>query len=55
VYIAEEEELQALIKESIHEEIEAFLKGLNTKTISEKLSLIEAAQYLGVSKSAIYK
>jgi excisionase family DNA binding protein len=55
VYIAEKEELQALIKESIHEEIETFLKGLNTKNISERLSLIEAAQYLGVSKSPLYK
>jgi len=55
VYIAEKEELQALIKESIHEEIEAFLKGLNQKTIPERLSLVEAAQYLGVSKSYMYK
>lgn len=47
VYIAEKEELQALIKESIHEEIESFLKGLNQKTIPERLSLVEAAQYLG--------
>lgn len=44
-----------MIKESIHEEIEAFLKGLNQKTIPERLSLIEAAQYLGVSKSYMYK
>ena len=55
VYIAEKEELQKLIKESIHEEIETFLKGLNQKTIPERLSLPEAAQYLGVSKSAMYK
>src|SRR5450759_5440911 len=55
VYIAEKEELQELIKESIHEEIEAFLKGLNQKTIPERLSLVEAAQYLGVSKSYMYK
>jgi len=55
VYIAEKEELQALIKESIHEEIEDFLKGLNQKTIPERLSLEEAAQYLGVSKSYMYK
>ena len=55
VYIAEKEELQALIKESIHEEIEAFLKGLNQKTIPERLSLVEAALYLGVSKSTLYK
>lgn len=55
VYIAEKEELQALIKESIHEEIESFLKGLNQKTIPERLSLIEASQYLGLSKSQMYK
>lgn len=55
VYIAEKEELQALIKESIHEEIDAFLKGLNQKTIPERLNLIEAAQYLGVSKGRMYQ
>lgn len=55
VYIAEKEELQELIRESIHEEIQSFLKGLNQKTIPERLSLTEAAQYLGVSKSYMYK
>jgi len=55
VYIAEKEELMELIKESIHEEIQTFLKGLNQKTIPERFSLVEAAQYLGVSKSAMYK
>jgi excisionase family DNA binding protein len=55
VYIAEKEELQALIRESIHEEIQSFLKGLNQKVIPERLSLLEAAQYLGVSKSYMYK
>lgn len=55
VYIAEKEELQELIKESIHEEIQSFLKRLNQKTIPERLSLVEAAQYLGVSKSNMYK
>lgn len=55
VYIAEKEELQELIKESIHEKIQTFLKGLNQKTIPERLSLIEAAQYLVVSKSYMYK
>ena len=54
VYIAEKEELQALIKESIHEEIEAFLKGLNHKTIPERMNLAETAQYLGVSKQTMY-
>ena len=49
------EELQELIKESIHDEIHFFLKGLNQKTIPERLSLGEAAQYLGVSKSHMYK
>ena len=38
-----EQRLKELIKESIHEEIEAFLKGLNQKTIPERLSLHEAA------------
>jgi len=55
LYIAEKEELQALIKESIHDEIEAFLKGLKQKTIPERLSLTDAAQYLGVRKSTMYK
>lgn len=55
VYIAEKEELQELVKECIHEEIETFLKGLNQKTIPERLSLVEAAQYLGVSKSTMYQ
>jgi len=55
VYIAEKEELQELIKESIHEEIETFLKGLKQKTIPERLSLVEAAHYLGVSKSTMYQ
>lgn len=54
VYIAEKEELQTLIKDSIHEEIEAFLKGLNHKTIPERMSLAETAQYLGVSKQTMY-
>lgn len=53
-YIAEKEELQALIKDSIHEEIEAFLKGLNHKTIPERMSLSETALYLGVSKQTMY-
>ena len=44
------EELQALIKESIHEEIESILKGFNQKPIPERLSLSEAAQYLGITK-----
>jgi len=54
VYIAEKEELQALIKDSIHDEIEAFLKGLNHKTTPERMSLSETAQYLGVSKQTMY-
>jgi excisionase family DNA binding protein len=44
-----------MIKESIHEEIETFLKGLNQKTIPERMNLVETAQYLGVSKSYMYK
>jgi excisionase family DNA binding protein len=55
VYIAEKEELQELIKEAIHEEIETFLQGLNQKTIPERMNLVEAAQYLGVRKSTMYK
>lgn len=55
VYIAEKEELQELIRESIRQEIETFLKGINQKTIPERLSLVEAAQYLGVSKSTMYR
>lgn len=55
VYIAEKEELQELVKECIHEEIEIFLKGLNQKIIPERLSLLEAAEYLRVSKSTMYK
>jgi excisionase family DNA binding protein len=54
VYIAEKDEFQALIKESIHEEIETLLKGLNQKTIPDRLSLLEASKYLGVSKSTMY-
>jgi excisionase family DNA binding protein len=49
------EELQELIRVSIHEEIQGFLKGLSQKPVPERLSLIEAAQYLGVSKSYMYK
>ena len=54
VYQAGKPSKMYIIKESIHEEIETFLKGLNQKTIPERLSLIEAAQYLGVSKSTMY-
>lgn len=49
------EELQTLIRETIYNEMSTFLKGLNQRTIPERLSLIEAAQYLGVSKSYMYK
>jgi excisionase family DNA binding protein len=49
------EEFQELIRESIHDEFQSFLQGLNQKTIQERLSLGEAAQYLGVSKSQMYK
>ena len=45
VYIAEEEELKALIKGCIHEEIESILNGLNQqKTVPERLNLVEAAE-----------
>jgi predicted house-cleaning noncanonical NTP pyrophosphatase (MazG superfamily) len=43
--IAEKEDLQALIKESIHEEIQSLLKGLYQKTIPERMNVVEAAQY----------
>jgi excisionase family DNA binding protein len=55
LFIAEKEELQALIKESIHEELEALLKTLSQKEVPDKLSLIDAQQYLNLSKSKLYK
>jgi excisionase family DNA binding protein len=55
VYIAIKEELQSIIKESIHEEIETILKRLDQKTIPERMNLADTAQYLGVSKSSMYK
>jgi excisionase family DNA binding protein len=54
LYVAEKEELQQLIKECIHEEIQVILQSINQKTLPERLSLVEAAQYLGVSKSTMY-
>jgi len=54
VYIAEKEELQALIKESVREEVESILKELSQKPLPERLSLAEAAQYLGITKSTMY-
>ena len=55
VYIAEKEELQELVRESIHQEIEAFMKSLNQKTTPDRLSLAEAGQYLRITKSTMYK
>jgi excisionase family DNA binding protein len=53
-YIAEKEELQTLIKESIREEIESILKGLNQKSLPERINLQEAVEYLGVTKATMY-
>jgi len=56
VYIAEEEELKALIRGCTREEIESILQGMTQKeTVPERLNLQEASEYLGVSKSYIYK
>jgi excisionase family DNA binding protein len=54
VYIAEKEELQTLIKECIHVEMESILKELNQKSLPERLNLQEAAEYLGVTKATMY-
>jgi len=56
VYIAEEEELKALVRSCIREEIESILQGMNQQEpVPERINLIEAAQYLGVKKSTMYK
>lgn len=56
VYIAEEEELKALIRSCIREEIESILQGMHQqKIVPERLGLQDAAEYLGVSKSQMYK
>ena len=55
VYIAEKEELQELIKESIREEIKSIMHDLTHKPISERISFEEAQNYLNLSKSKIYK
>ena len=44
VYIAEKEELEELIRESVRQEIGAFLKSMNQKTTPDRLTLSEAAQ-----------
>jgi excisionase family DNA binding protein len=55
VYIAEKEELEELVRESVRHEIESLMKTLNQKTTPERLTLAETAQYLGVHKSTMYK
>jgi excisionase family DNA binding protein len=55
VYIADDEELKALIRDSIKEEIGHILKDLYQKPIPERMNLPDAAQYLGVSKGRMYK
>lgn len=54
-YIAEKEELQALIKECIHEQLEAIMKEINKSLLSERLNIIESAKYFGVGKATLYK
>lgn len=55
VYIAEKEELQELVRESIHWEIETFLKSVNQEKTPERLSLVDAARYMGIKRSTMYK
>lgn len=55
VYIAEKEELEELVRESVRQEIGAFLKSMNQKTTPDRLTLSEAAQYIGVKRSTMYK
>jgi excisionase family DNA binding protein len=50
------EELQAFIKGCIREEIESILQGMNQQeSVPERINLIEAAKYLGLKKSTMYK
>lgn len=55
LYIAEKEELQAIIRECIHEEFEKFIKTFNQKVIPDRLSIADAQQYLNFSKGKLYK
>ncbi len=54
VYIAEKEELEELIRESVRKEMEVLIKNMNQKTVPERLTLVEAAQYLGIKKPTMY-
>jgi excisionase family DNA binding protein len=54
VYIAEKEELEELVRESIRQEMEVMINNMNQKTVSERLTLSEAAQYLGIKKPTMY-
>jgi len=55
VYIAEKEELEELVRESVRQEIESLIKNLNQKTTPDRLTLVEAAQYLDIKKPMMYK
>jgi excisionase family DNA binding protein len=54
VYIAEKEELEELVRESVRQEIESLMKTLNQKSTPERLTLAEAAQYLGIKRATMY-
>lgn len=48
VYIAEKEELEELVRESVRQVFESLIMTLNQKTTPERLTLVEAAQYLDI-------
>lgn len=54
VYIAEKEELEELIRESVRQEMEVLIKNMNQKPGPERLTLTEAAQFLGSKKPTMY-
>jgi excisionase family DNA binding protein len=54
VYIAEKEELEEIVRESIRQEMEVLIKNMNQKTVPERLTIAEAAQYLGIKKPTMY-
>ena len=53
IYIAEKDELKALIKECLEEVFEPFLKDLRPER--DLVDLNEITRYLNISKSHIYK
>lgn len=55
VYIVEQDEFKTIIKESVYEALEAFQKQKAPLMQRDRCNLIEAAEYLGVSKSQMYK